>query len=74
MSISRLPNGQVAYEGTLRQRRKRLAIGATIFALRSLFWLRSTATAVWFNLSARLLDLTSRPAPQPTLVPELLEG
>ena len=74
MSMSRLPDGRVAYEGSLQQQRKRLTIGATIIALRSLFWLRSTAAAVWFNLSARLLDLASRPTQKLMMVPELLEG
>ena len=74
MSVSRLPDGQVAYEGSLQQRRKRLTIGATILALRSLFWLRSTAAAVWFNLYAKLLDLAPWPRPPGLLVPELLEG
>ena len=50
MSISRLPDGAVAYEGSMQSRRKRLGISVSIAALRSLWWLGSTAICLWRNI------------------------
>lgn len=68
MSISRLPDGRVRYEGSLAKRRKRLQIGASIFLLRMMFWIRSTVAALWTNVPGRLFAGGARPEPL------LLEG
>ena len=50
MSISCLPDGVVAYEGSMQSRRKRLSVSVSIAALRSLWWLGSTAVCLWRNI------------------------
>lgn len=50
MSISRLPDGAVAYEGSMQSSRKRLGISVSIAALRSLWWVGSTAICLWRNV------------------------
>ena len=50
MSISRLPDGAVVYEGSMQSRRKRLRVSFSIAALRSLWWLGSTAICLWRNV------------------------
>ena len=55
MSITRLPNGKVAYEGSMQSRMQRLRISISIAALRSLWWLGSTGICLWHNVTSVLL-------------------
>lgn len=55
MSIARLPDGKVQYEGSMQSRRKRLHISISITALRSLWWLGSTAVCLWHNVTSMLM-------------------
>ena len=55
MSIARLPNGRVGYEGSMHSRAQRLRISISIAALRSIWWLGSTAICLWHNVTSVLL-------------------
>jgi hypothetical protein len=65
MAISRLPGGQIKYEGSLKSRTKRMRISVSILALRGLFWLSSTAGQLWRNV----LDTLFGPTPLMLLPP-----
>ncbi len=54
MAISRLPGERVRYEGNFQSRAQRLRISVSIAALRGLFWLSSTASQMWCNLTEAL--------------------
>ena len=50
MSMSKLPGGQLRYEGSLQSRAQRLRIHVSIAALRGIWWLSSSASQIWHNL------------------------
>ena len=50
LEAERCQGGHVAYEGQLRSRAARLRVTGQVYAMRTLFWLASTTSALWAGL------------------------